>query len=217
MQPVLPLFDRAEEVSEPVDAVALARCSTDTPPGIAYFHLAALEGLLPQWFLEGVDCDERIVIPGEAAMVVYASRSGVSAREMLWSNASTRTTSPWQAAWHHEILPRLGKFIAEQRAVVIVSRIGLRCDASASASAAWVTAAQSQPIYLAGLWRATAHGPQFTLLQQRASGAIKMAGPHMPVVIDDANVWEWLNGRRPLVPFTSWRKRNQCSVSFAAR
>lgn len=214
MQSVLPLFNKVEQEFSPIDADVLARCATDMPAGVAYFHLAALEGVLPQWCLEGVNCDERVVVPGDAAIAVHASRSGIGAREMVWSTAATRTASPWQAAWHHDILPRLGKFNVEQRAVVIVSRFGLRCNASASA--VWVTSTQSQPMYLAGLWRETLHGPAFTLLQQRASGRVKIAAPHMPVVIDDAHIWEWLNGRRLLVPCLSWRKRNQFSVSIAS-
>ena len=216
MQPVLPLFDKAEGDCLPIASGVHARGTAGTPPGIAYFHLAALKGVLPQWCLEGVDCDERVVVPGDAAMVVYACRAGVDAREMLWSTASTRTTSPWKAAWHHHILPRFGTHDAEQRAVVIVSRIGLKKEPSASASTAWLTSSPTQPIYLAGLWRSTLHGPEFTLLQQRSTGRAKMAASHMPVVIDDSHIWEWLLGRRLLVPLGAWFKQQKFSINLAS-
>jgi hypothetical protein len=215
MQPLLPLFSSVEQEFKPIGSGATARCPDNAQSGIACFKPAALKGVLPECYLEGADGEDRVVVPGDRTIVVYTNRSAISAREMAWSMAATRTASLWRTAWRHDLLPRLGKFHHEQRAVVIVNRIGLRSTTSGAESKIWVSSTLPAPIYLAALWRATPRGPEFTLLQKRSTGAVKQVSPQIPVVIDDATVWEWLNYQRVLVPFGPMLKRGQFSVHVA--
>lgn len=166
-------------------SAALAPC-----PGLAGFHQPAFRDVLPARYVKGLDVAPRRVTPFASALVICGTGQDVECDEMVWgytgADGALGPTTLRRGWWP-------GRSIAQhqRRCVVVADSFALLPEDETLVAS--VTPKNDAIFYLAGLCQMTAAGPAFSLIERRAAGALKRAGPTIPLLVEEEAVGDWLN------------------------
>lgn len=151
----------------------------------------SFRAVMPDRYLKGLDAAPRAVAPFQPALVIYGTGSDVACDDMQWGMANGIEIAPTvmrRGLWPGRPLSR-----NERRCVVVAASFSLVPDDESRTVLSIVTPDGDDPFYLAGLCGVTALGPAFRLIERPARGSFKRAGRTMPMLIEEDDVWDWLN------------------------
>ena len=102
------------------------------------------------------------------------------------------------------------------RCIVVADGFATRQRKDGRPLLAWVTPEEDTPFFLAGHWHMTSGGPVLTLLECASVGQLRRVGPLAPLMLDETDVWRWLNGRPWILSTEIGMRRKRHSITMTA-